>query len=150
MTQDRRFLDALVIASVYDADENVRFAAAKALARLEEPVAIRKLMDITLSSDLRRYPWPVRRIASIALRRYNDQEVMERLMKELSFELAGGNPVDPKNHLRGKGQGLGSDNPMGVQDSGLAYGVPDTDLYPVLSAAKEITGMNFDKHEKDT
>ena len=52
--------------------------------------------------------------------------------------------------VRGKSAGLGSDNPLGVQDNILpAYGVPDTDLYPVLTAMKEITGKTFDSNDKD-
>jgi hypothetical protein len=150
MTQDRRVMQALVDASIYDPDENTRFAAAKALPLLEEPVAIRKLLDIATSGDTQHHPWILRKMACIALRRYGSQEVLERLMKELSFELAGGNPYDPKNSMRGKGRGLGSDNPLGVQDNILpAYGVPDTDLYPVLTAMKEITGKTFDSGEKD-
>ena len=150
LTQDRRVMQALVDASVYDPDETTRFAAAKALPLLEEPVSIRKLMDLATSGDTQHHPWVLRKMACIALRRYASQEVIERLMKELSFELAGGNPYDPKNSMRGKGRGLGSDNPLGVQDNILpAYGVPDTDLYPVLSAVKEITGKTFDSGEKD-
>lgn len=150
LTQDRRFMQSLVDASIYDPEENTRFAAAKALPMLEEPVSIRKLMDIAIAGDTRKYPWAVRRMACIALRRYGSQEVIERLMKELSFELAGGNPLDPKNKMRGKGIGLGSDNPLGVQDNILpAYGVPETDLYPVLSAVKEVTAKSFDSNEKD-
>ena len=150
LAQDRRLMESLITACVYDPDEGVRFAAAKALPMLDEPVGLRKLMDLAISGDNARHPWVVRKIACVALRRYGSQEVIERLMKELSFELAGGNPMDPKNRLRGKGVGLGSDNPLGVQDNILpAYGVPDTDLYPVLSAVKEVTGKTFDSNEKD-
>ena len=150
LTQDRRMMESLISASVYDPDEGVRFAAAKSLPMLEEPVALRKLMDLAISGDNAHHPWVLRKIACAALRRYGSQEVIERLMKELSFELAGGNPMDPKNRLRGKGVGLGSDNPLGVQENILpAYGVPDTDLYPVLSAVKEVTGKSFDANEKD-
>ncbi len=146
MSQDRRTMDALVTASIYDPEESVRFASAKALPMLEEPIAIRKLMDIAFSDQ----PWVLRRVACVALRRYGAQEIIERLMKELSFELAGGNPRDSKNNLRGKRTGVASDNPLAIpQDSQVAYGVPDTDLYPVLSAVKEITGKSFDKGEKD-
>ena len=42
LTQDRRVMDALITASIYDPDEHVRFAAAKSLPMLEEPVALRK------------------------------------------------------------------------------------------------------------
>jgi hypothetical protein len=149
LTQDRRFMQVLIDESIYDPDEHVRFAAAKALPMLEEPVAIRKLTDIAFSSDTRAYPWPVRKSACQALRRYGSQEAIERAMKSLSFELAGGNPRDPKNHLRGKGTGVGSDNPIGIWDNNIEYNVPETDLYPVLSAAKEITGKSFDKNDKD-
>ncbi|HLX64645.1 MAG TPA: HEAT repeat domain-containing protein [Planctomycetota bacterium] len=150
LTQDRRLMQPLVDASIYDPEESVRFAAAKALPMLEEPVALRKLTDIAFSSDNQHFPWPVRKIAAQALRRYGSQEVIERMMKSLSFELAGGNPRDPKNHLRGKGTGLASDNPVGIWDNDkYAYGAPDTDLYPVMSAAKEITGQSFDKKDKD-
>lgn len=149
MAQDRRAMDALVTASIYDPEETVRFAAAKALPMLEEPVAIRKLMDIALSPDNQHQPWVLRKVACAALRRYGSQEVIERLMKELSFELAGGNPRDPKNRMRGQGIGVASGNPLGVADTNLEYGVPDTDLYPVLSAVKEVTGKTFDKNEKD-
>ena len=105
-------------------------------------------MDIAVSADTTHHPWVLRKVACAALRRYGSQEVIERLMKELSFELAGGNPLDPKNRMRGKGTGLATDNPLGVQDVLPAYGVPDTDLYPVLSATKEITGKSFDANEK--
>jgi len=150
LTQDRRVMQALIDASIYDSDENTRFAAAKALPKLEEPVALRKLMDIATSGDAQRAPLAIRKLACAALRRYGSQEIIERMMKELSFELAGGNPIDPKNRMRGKSAGLGSDNPLGVQDNILpAYGVPDTDLYPVLTAMKEITGKTFDSSDKD-
>ena len=150
LTQDRRLMQALMDAAVYDPEETVRFAASKALPQLEEPVAIRKLMDLAISTDTQHHPWVLRKSACIALRRYGSQELIERLMKELSFELAGGNPRDSKNRIRGKGTGIGSDNPLGVQD-GIQpdYGAPETDLYPVLSAVKEITGQTFDKNEKD-
>lgn len=149
MTQDRRTMQALCDAAVYDPEEPVRFAAAKALPLLEEPVAIRKLMDIAISGDPR-HSWALRKSACIALRRYGSQEVLERLFKELSFELAGGNQRDPKNKMRGKGIGVGSDNPLGVQDvTPPDYGAPDTDLYPVLSAVKEVTGQSFDIKDKD-
>ena len=101
------------------------------------------------SSSWKAYPSPISRGACQALRRYGSQEAIERVMKSLSFELAGGSPRDPKNKLRGKGQGLASDNPLGIWDNNLEYGVPETELYPVLSAAKEITGKSFDKNDKD-
>lgn len=149
MTQDRRFMQPLCDAAVFDPEEAVRFAAAKALPLLEEPIAVRKLMDIAISGDSQKHPWLLRKSACIALRRYGSQEIIERLMKELSFELAGGNPRDPKNRLRGKQGGLGSDNPLMMNDNQVEYNVPETELYPVLSAVKEITGQTFDTKDKD-
>lgn len=150
LTQDRRLMQALMDAAVYDPEEAVRFSAAKALPQLEEPVAIRRLMDLAISTDSQKHPWVLRKSACIALRRYGSQEILERLLKELSFELAGGNQRDSKNRLRGKGTGIGTDNPLGVQDAIQPdYGAPETELYPVLSAVKEITGQTFDKNEKD-
>jgi hypothetical protein len=43
-----------------DPDDRVRLVAAKALPGLEEPVALRKLVDVAISG---RNPWPVRRAA---------------------------------------------------------------------------------------
>lgn len=149
LTQDRRYMQALCDEAVFDPEDAVRFAAAKALPQLEEPVAIRKLMDIAISGDNQKHPWLLRKSACIALRRYASQEIIERLFKELSFELAGGNPRDSKNRLRGKGTGLASDNPLMMADNMVEYNVPETDLYPVLSAVKEITGVSFDAKDKD-
>ena len=144
---DRRALQPLLDACFEDPDDRVRLVAAKALPGLEEPLALRKLVDVAISG---RNPWPVRRAACAALRRYGDREAVERLMAELSFELAGGNARDQKNPLRGGAQGLGTDNPMGLPGNEAPIGLVDEHiLYPVLSAVKEVTGVSFTEGEKD-
>ncbi len=149
IARDRRGLDPLVNSCVYDPDERVRFASAKALRQLDEPVAMRKLVDLALAHDYTKYPWPIRKSACAAIRRYGDKESVERMLKELSYELAGGNPLDRKNKLRGKGMGIGTDNPIGMPDPGPDLQIAETDSYPALSAVKEVTGVSFDKGEKD-
>jgi hypothetical protein len=144
---DRRALQPLLDACFEDPDDRVRLAAAKALPGLEEPVALRKLADVAIAA---RNPWPVRRAACAALRRYGDREAVERLLAELSFELAGGNPRDQKNPLRGGAHGLGTDNPMGLPGDQPPLGPVDEHiLYPVLVAVKEVTGASFAEGEKD-
>jgi HEAT repeat protein len=143
---DRSGMAALLEACFFPDDE-IRMAAAKALPKLDEPVALRKLTDASLDE---KFPWTTRRLAAIALRRYGDKESIDRLLTSLSLELAGGNPRDSRNKLRGSPGGLGSENPLG-----LPTNIPppttadDTILYPALSALKEILGISFDKEEKD-
>lgn len=146
---DRRALDPLVNTSVYDPDETVRQTAAKALKLLDEPVAVRKLVDLASAKDRQRYPWPVRKSACQALKNVGDKEAIERLLKELSYELAAGNPLDKNNRLRGKAAGIGTENPLAIPDSPPDLQLSQEDLYPVLSAVKEVTGVAFDKAEKD-
>jgi hypothetical protein len=144
---DRRALQPLLDACFEDPDDRVRLVAAKALPGLEEPLALRKLVDVAISG---RNPWPVRRAACAALRRYGDREAVDRLLAELSFELAGGNARDQKNPLRGGAHGLGTDNPMGLPGSDAPIGPVDEHiLYPVLSAVKEVTFASFAEGEKD-
>ena len=57
--------------------------------------------------------------------------------------------LDRKNMLRGKGSGIGTDNPLAIPDPGPNQQLAETDIYPALSAIKEVTGMSFDKGEKD-
>lgn len=149
LSQDRRTMLPLLESSVIDPDDGVRRTAAKALALLEEPVALRKLADLAISRDRQRAPWPVRKLACQALRRYGDKEAVERVLREVSFELAAGNPFDPKNPLRGKGAGIGSENPLALPTSTPDLHLSEQDLYPALSALKELTGNGFDKGEKD-
>lgn len=148
-SRDRRAVDSLVNSSVYDSEESVRFTSVKALKLLEEPVALRRLVDLSIAPDRQKFPWPVRKSACAALRRYGDKEAVERLLKELSYELAGGNPLDKKNPLRGRGAGIGTENPLALPDPGPNEQLAETDNYPVLSAVKEVTGQSFDKGEKD-
>ncbi|MCY3021967.1 MAG: HEAT repeat domain-containing protein, partial [Planctomycetota bacterium] len=149
LSRDLRALQALVDSSVYDPEDAVRLTSAKALKLLEEPVAVRKLVDLAIAGDRQKYPWPVRRSACIALRRYGDVAAIERLLRELSYELAGGNPLDPKNRVRGVAAGLGTDNPLGLPDSPPDLQLSEQDLYPTLSAVKEVTGMSFSWGEKE-
>lgn len=149
LSRDLRALQPLVDSSVYDPEDSVRLAAAKALRLLDEPVALRKLVDLASARDYQKFPWPVRKSACVALRRYGDVAAIERLLRELSYELAGGNPVDPKNHLRGASVGIGTDNPMGIPTSTPDLQLSEQDLYPVLAAVKELTGVSFTKGEKD-
>jgi hypothetical protein len=146
---DRRAMQPLLDACFDDQDDRVRLAAAKALAKLDEPVALRKLVDVAISL---RHTWPTRCRACAAIRRYGDVEAVERLLAELSFELAGGNARDPKNPIRGSPGGLGSENPLSL-DSGrpvVASGPHDEPtLYPVLAALKEVTGVTFKDSERD-
>jgi hypothetical protein len=147
---DLRALQTLVDSAVYDPEDSVRLASTKALRLLEEPVALRKLVDLAIARDYRKYPWAARKSACTALRRYGDVAAIERIMRELSYELAGGNPLDPKNHLRGVPMGLGTENALGMLPSAPPdLGLGEHDLYPVLSALKELTGMSFSKNEKD-
>jgi len=147
--RDRRALDPLINSSVYDPEEAVRATAAASLRLLEEPVAVRKLVDLAVAKDRQRYPWAVRKSACQALRRYGDKEALERLLKELSYELAAGNPLDKNNKLRGKAAGIGTENPLAIPDAPPDLQLSAEDLYPVLSAVKEVTGVSFDKGEKD-
>ena len=108
LSGDRRAMDALLMATVYDPEEMVRYAAAKALPMLEEPVAIRKLVDVAASHDIQHIPAAVRKNAAASrCGRYGDKEAIERLMREVGYELAAGNPLDPHNHLRGVGKWIG-------------------------------------------
>ena len=148
--QDRRAMLPLLNSCVYDPEDAVRLSAAKALALLEEPIAMRKLGDIAMARDYIQFPWTVRKCACQALRRYGDKEVMEWLLRELGYEMAGGNARDSKNKLRGSGSGLGTDNPLGIiQDNPPDLHLSEQDQYPVLSAIKEITGKNFGTTDKD-
>jgi len=146
---DLRALQALVDSAVYDPDDSVRKAAVKALRLLEEPVAMRKLVDLAIARDYRKYPWAARKSACTAVRRYGDVAAVERIMRELSYELAGGNPLDAKNQLRGVASGIGSENATGLPSAPPDLGLSEHELYPVLSAMKEVTSMSFSKNEKD-
>jgi HEAT repeat protein len=149
LTSDYRAIQPLVNSSVYDPDEKVRAAAVDALVAMNEPAAMRKLVDLAIAPNYTKYPWAVRRSASLALKRYNSKQTIERLLHQLSYELAGGNPLDPKNKPRGVAKGLGTDNPMMLYDDTPTVKLDDTNAYPVLSALKEITGASFDHGEKD-
>lgn len=149
LSTDRRALPYLVNAAVYDSCEFTRYAAAKALVMLEEPVAMRKLVDIAVSHDFQHCPWLIRKTACLALKRYGDKEAIDRLISEVSFELAGGNALDVHNRLRGVPKGIGTDNPLGVPDAPPITNLSEQDLYPALSAVKEVTGQTFSKGEKD-
>lgn len=146
---NRKAMAALIDACVRDPDpdDRVRHASATALARLEEPIVVRSLVDLAING---KNPWPYRQLASIALRRVGDNEAIDRLLAEVSFELAAGNPRDAKNKMRAGPGGLGTDNPMM-----LPAGPPptinadDRVLYPALSALKEVSGVSFDVGEKD-
>ncbi|HYF51515.1 MAG TPA: HEAT repeat domain-containing protein [Planctomycetota bacterium] len=149
LTRDRRVMKTLVNTSVYDPDEPVREAAALALPLLEEPIALRMLTDLACASDYTKYPWIVRQNAARALVRYGDREAVERLLRELSYELAAGNPYDSKNRMRGVSRGLGTDNPMMLPDGPPDLKLSEEDMYPVLSATKIVTGKSFDSGDKD-
>lgn len=146
---DRRAMQGLLESCFTDPDVRVREAAAKALPKLEEPVALRKLVDVAVSPSR---PWATtRRLACIAIMRYGDKEAVERLLAAVSFELAGGNAKDPKNPLRKPASGLGADDPMGLnveQPSHLGKR-DETALYPALTALKYVTGTSFDSGEYD-
>ena len=150
LSGDRRAMVPLLMSSCYDPDDAVRAAAGRALPLLEEPVALRKLVDVAISRDYTHIPWPIRKNACAALRRYGDKEAVERIVTEVAFELAGGSPLDPHNRLRGvpKG-GLGTDNPIGMPDSTPDLRLSEQDMYPALSALKEVTGQTFAKSEKE-
>jgi hypothetical protein len=148
-TKDRRALNNLVSAAVYDPDPGVRLLAAAALPKLEEPIALRKLTDLAIARDHQKYPWPVRKSACAALRTYGDKEIMERILRELSYELAGGNVLDPKNRPRGVASGLGTENPLMLREDAPDLKLAEYDLYPVLAALKEITGHSFAERDKD-
>lgn len=146
---DRRAMQGLLEACFTDPDVRVREAAAKALPKLEEPVALRRLVDVAISPSR---PWATtRRLACIAIMRYGDKEAVERLLAAVSFELAGGNAKDPKNPLRKPASGLGSDDPMGLNVEQPSHlGTRDeTVLYPALTALKYVTGASFDSGEYD-
>ena len=150
LSGDRRAMDALLAASVYDAEEFVRFAATKALVMLEEPIALRKLVDVATSHDIQRITAPVRKNAAVAIRRYGDKEGVDRILREVAYELAGGNTYDPHNRPRGGGKGLGTGNPMGLDDTAPPdLHLSEQDLYPALSAMKEVTGQSFPTNEKE-
>ncbi len=147
---DRRTMIALLNSSCYDPEESVRIAASKALPLLNEPVTMRKLVDVACSRDYQHIPWPIRKNACAALRYYGDKESVDRILTEVTFELAGGNPLDTHNRLRGvpKG-GLGTDNPIGMPDATPDLHLSDQDLYPATNAMKEVTGQSFPKAEKE-
>ena len=143
---DRRAMQPLLDACFQDPDDRVRQAAARCLPRLEEPIALRRLVDVAVSN---KQNWPTRKLAAIAIRRYGDKEGVVRLLTELSFELAGGNALDPKNKPRAVISGPGSDNPMGMPLEQAPLGQPDeTIIYPALSALKEVTGVAFDATDR--
>lgn len=143
---DRRAMEPLIEACLRDPDDRVRFAAARALPRLGEPIALRRLVDRAVDP---RSGWPYRQLASIALRRYGDKEAIERLLMEVSFELAGGNARDPKNKLRAPTGGLGTDNPMMLPPGPPSGNTDERVIYPALTALKEVTKTGFDSGEKD-
>ena len=147
---DRRTMHALLNSSCYDPEESVRVAASKALPQLNEPVAMRLLVDVATSKDYPHIPWPIRKNACTALRYYGDKESVDRILTEVTFELAGGNALDPHNRLRGvpKG-GLGTDNPIGMPDATPDLRLSDQDLYPATNALKEVTGQTFPKALKE-
>ena len=146
---DLRGLEQLVSSAVYDPEDSVRRTSVKALRLLDDPMAVRKLMDLASKSDYQHYPWAIRQSACAALRRYGDREAIERLLRELSYELAGGNPLDHKNSLRGVPSGIGTENPLGAPASAPDLQLSEHDMYPVLSALKEVTGVSFAKYERD-
>ncbi len=149
LSRDRRALQPLVNSAVYDPEEAVRVAAADALPLLEEPIALRKLIDLAIAGDYARYPWSVRKCACQAIRRYGEKEAVEKLLRELAYELAGGNPADPHNRPRGVTHGLATENPLMLPDGPPDLRLSQEDMYPVLSALKEVTGKSFDSGEKD-
>lgn len=135
---DRRFMDAFVESAIYDPDPKVRRDAARALPSLDEPVALRRLIDAALQHENRE----ARRRAAEAIRRFGSVEGIRRLMSEMSIEIAGGNPWDPKNPLRG------SKKPMGIADV-EHIGLPNTqrpdvkDIYRAYAALVEVTGVDM-------
>lgn len=140
---DRRAMDALLGACFEQPDERVRRAAARALAQLEEPSALRKLIDVAVAP---KFPWATRQCACAALRNYGDKEAVERLLSLLSFELAGGQARDPKNPPVRSPGGLGSEDPFQVGGENLPAGpVDERVVYPVLCAIREVTGAVFEK-----
>lgn len=139
LSADRRALQPLLNSAVYDPEEKVRAAAGFALPKLEEPSAVRKLLDVAIARDPRRFPWVYRKSACAALRRYGDLRVVDRILKELSYELAAGNPLDPKNKPRGVPLGIATDNPLMLPDTAPPSGIPEEDMYPIMSALKEVT-----------
>lgn len=151
LSADRRALQPLINSAIYDPDEKVRAAAGFALPKLEEPSAMRKLMDVAIARDPRRFPWAHRKSACAALRRYGDLAVVDRILKELSYELAAGNPLDPKNKPRGVASGIATDNPMMLPDTAPPSGIPEEDMYPIMSALKEVTRAELPPaaHERD-
>jgi hypothetical protein len=149
LAADRRALQPLIQSIAYDPDESVREAAGLALPRLEEPVALRMLIDLATASDYTKYPWIIRQNAAHGLIRYGNPAVVERLLRALSYELAAGNPYDPKNRIRGLSYGLGTDNPLMMPTSAPDLKLSQEDLYPVLSALKSVTGKNFETLNKD-
>lgn len=149
LSRDLRALQPLVNSAVYDPEDSVRLAAAKALRLLDDPAAMRKLADLAIARDYRKYPWAVRKSACAAIRRYGDPAAIERLLRELSYELAGGNPLDAKNQLRGVPAGIGTESALAVPTGPPDLQLGEHDLYPVLSALKELTGQSFYRGERD-
>lgn len=149
LSRDLRAVQPLVDSAVYDPEDSVRLVSAKALKAMEEPVALRKLVDVAIAKDFQKYPWLVRKSACKALRRYGDPAAIERIMRELSYELAGGNQFDPKNQIRGVPAGIGTENPLGAPTGPPNIQLSEQDMYPALSALKELTGVGFSKNEKD-
>lgn len=140
---DRRGMDALLGACFEQPDERVRRAAAKALAQLEEPSSLRKLIDVAVTP---KFPWATRQCACVALRNYGDKEAIVRLLSLLSFELAGGQAGDSKNPLIKSPGGLGSEDPFRVGGENLPAGpIDERVVYPVLFAIREVTGAVFEK-----
>jgi hypothetical protein len=149
LSRDSRAVQPLVDSAVYDPDDGVRLVSAKALKSMEEPIALRKLVDLAIAKDFQKYPWSVRKSACKALKRYGDPAAIERIMRELSYELAGGNQFDPKNPTRGVPAGIGTENALGVPTGTPNIQLSEQDMYPALSALKELTGAGFYKNEKD-
>ncbi|MCX7803851.1 MAG: tetratricopeptide repeat protein [Planctomycetota bacterium] len=135
---DRRFMDAFLERVVYDPDPKVRRDTARALPSLDEPVALRRLIDLALQHENRE----ARRRAAEAIRRFGSIEGIRRLMSEMSLEIAGGNPWDPKNPVRG------SKKPMGIAEVDH-IGLPSTqrpdvrDIYRAYAALVEVTGVDM-------
>jgi hypothetical protein len=143
---DRKAMQPLLDSCFYDADVGARHAAARALAQLDEPIAMRKLVDFAIDP---RQGWPVRKLAVAALRSYDDKEAVTRLLGELSFELAAGQARDPDNPLRMASPKTSlPEDPIKIVEAQPPPERDPTRLYPVLTALKELTGQSFKNGEK--
>ena len=137
---DRRFMEELIFRSIYDVDPRVRLESAKALPALDEPAALRKLVDIAVSGGAAERE--TRNRAAIAIRRYGSVEGIRRLINLMGIEIAGGNPWDSKNQPRTKTPPLGIAE---VKD----FGIPSTarpdvrDLYRAYAALVTVTGTDL-------